>query len=257
VRSAIALVLILSLGLTPLAAQMRLLAEEDPDPGSFTHVASNGFRLTVAAHDDHHDLRGVSLSGEAVTLHVTPPRAGQDVLETRMDGALLRSTVRADGTPVWEDLVVAGTAVARPALAEQQRLAPAESGGAEWDLAVYEELVAYALTRATPQFWEEFAAAGLEFEAAVAAGIVTTTRSCWLPCSGCLIALAGYGFSLAAVLAACGASAGLACILSVVGWEVGKAAVVLACVDCIECVQELKKADEDESGQASLPVKEL
>jgi len=104
-RRFLSLLLVFTLGIWPLAAQVRRVPGDDPDPGPtaspsiFQYDASNGFSISVAWHGDHLDVIGRSRVAEAVTVHV---QVDGETIEHRYGDATLRTWLDASGQAVWE-----------------------------------------------------------------------------------------------------------------------------------------------------------
>lgn len=260
-RRTLSILLVFSLSVWPLVAQIRQLPSTDPPPQPLIHYeASNGFVITVINHGDHRDVIGTDRYGESVTMHISMSTSTDPRVETRIGDALLRSQHLNDGTIDWIELQTPDRTLRHNVLAEQLTWAQQEAAGVvsdvppelRTDTRVYQELAAYGHSLASEGFWQDYDFAGNEFKA----NFEVMPAGCWWSCTGCALALAGVGLSLAGLIVACGATWGGGCWLTFIGMQMGKAAVALACTGCISCLslKPKSKADDDSDGSVGRPI---
>jgi hypothetical protein len=259
-RRVLSILLVLSLSVWPLVAQIRQLPSTDPPPQPLiNYEASNGFVITVIVHDDHRDVVGADRYGESVTMHIKAPTSSDLRVETWIGDATLRSQHLNDGTIDWIELQTPDRTLRHNVLAEQLTWAEQETAGIvsdvppelRTDTRVYQELAAYGHGLASEGFWQDYDFAGNEFKAQ----FDVMPAGCWWSCTGCVLSLAGVGISLATLIAACGATWGAGCWLTLIGMQAGKAAVVLGCTNCFQCVATpTTKEDDDGNGVQGRPI---
>lgn len=66
--------------------------------------------------------------------------------------------------------------------------------------------------------------------------VMASGTGCWLPCASCAVAVAAWGFSWSALIAACVGLPLVGCIGGILGHELADAAVILDCGACGECL---------------------